>query len=369
MRASVFRLEMRDPGDVSALAAAIDAGRIDPAQIVAVIGKTEGNGLVNDFTRGYLVLSLKLLLAERTGTTTDAVARSVIFVFSGGTEGVLTPHYTVFCVDRGAAPPPAGGPKRLAIGRAFTPAPAPEEIGTRAHVAMVAEAVQRAMADAAIADPADVRFVQVKGGCVTSEAAQAALARGAVLASADPGKSMAFTRVAGAFGVMRALGEIDAQAIDPADFFVRTTLFSARASVSSGVEVAENEVVVMGNAPGWSSTSVIAHAAMIDALDVNGIYRCLDELGIDARGDNHAAGLARIECALVKCEPDASGRVRDRRHTMWQDGDINAQRHIRGAVGGLVAGVLGDTRIFVSGGAEHQGPPGGGLIALIARAA
>jgi cyanuric acid amidohydrolase len=45
---------------------------------------------------------------------------------------------------------------------------------------------------------------------------------------------------------------------------------------------------------------------------------------------------------------------------------MNAQRHIRGALGGLVAGVLGDGRIFVSGGAEHQGPAGGGLVAAIA---
>jgi cyanuric acid amidohydrolase len=52
---------------------------------------------------------------------------------------------------------------------------------------------------------------------------------------------------------------------------------------------------------------------------------------------------------------------------MLDDTDINAQRHIRGAVGGLVAGVLGDGRIFVSGGAEHQGPDGGGLVAVIAR--
>ena len=65
MRASVHRFAMRDPSDVSALAEAIDAGRIHPAHIVAFIGKTEGNGLVNDFTRGYLVQSLCLLLADR----------------------------------------------------------------------------------------------------------------------------------------------------------------------------------------------------------------------------------------------------------------------------------------------------------------
>ena len=69
---------------------------------------------------------------------------------------------------------------------------------------------------------------------------------------------------------------------------------------------------------------------------------------------------------LVKCEPDRRGSIRGHRHTMMDDTDINAQRHIRGAVAGLVAGVIGDTRIFVSGGAEHQGPDGGGLIAVIA---
>jgi cyanuric acid amidohydrolase len=146
-------------------------------------------------------------------------------------------------------------------------------------------------------------------------------------------------------------------------------LFSERASISSGVEVAVNEVMVLGNSSAWSSDYVVAHRPMIDALDINAVYATLDDLGIDARGDNRAPGLERIAAAMVKCEPDASGYVRGQRHTMWQDGDINAQRHIRGAVGGLVAGALADTRIFVSGGAEHQGPPGGGMVALIAHVA
>ncbi len=64
-----------------------------------------------------------------------------------------------------------------------------------------------------------------------------------------------------------------------------------------------------------------------------------------------------------------SGYVRGQRHAMWQDGDINAQRHIRGAVGGLVAGVLADAAVFVSGGAEHPGTAGRRMIALIAKAA
>ena len=33
--------------------------------------------------------------------------------------------------------------------------------------------------------------------------------------------------------------------------------------------------------------------------------------------------------------------------------------------GGLIAGLVGHGEIFVSGGAEHQGPDGGGPIAII----
>ena len=60
------------------------------------------------------------------------------------------------------------------------------------------------------------------------------------------------------------------------------------------------------------------------------------------------------------------GKIRGRGHTMLNDGDIDPQRHIRAAVGAVVASVVNDTALFVSGGAEHQGPDGGGMIALIA---
>ncbi len=51
---------------------------------------------------------------------------------------------------------------------------------------------------------------------------------------------------------------------------------------------------------------------------------------------------------------------------MADDSDINATRHARALVGGVVGGVVGRTDLFVSGGAEHQGPDGGGPIAVIA---
>ena len=47
----VIRIPTKGPGDVSGLTQLIEAGRIDPASILAILGKTEGNGGVNDFTR------------------------------------------------------------------------------------------------------------------------------------------------------------------------------------------------------------------------------------------------------------------------------------------------------------------------------
>ena len=50
---------------------------------------------------------------------------------------------------------------------------------------------------------------------------------------------------------------------------------------------------------------------------------------------------------------------------MLDDSDISATRHARAFVGGVLAGLFGDTQIYISGGAEHQGPPGGGPVAII----
>jgi cyanuric acid amidohydrolase len=52
---------------------------------------------------------------------------------------------------------------------------------------------------------------------------------------------------------------------------------------------------------------------------------------------------------------------------MLDDSDINSTRHARAAVGGMLAAVSGTGTIYVSGGAEHQGPPGGGPIAVVAK--
>src|ERR1700719_3417083 len=92
----VIRIPTRGPGDVSGLIKLIEAGEIDPASILAILGKTEGNGGVNDFTREYAVSALCAALAPHVDLPPHRVEQRIAFVMSGGTEGVLSPHITVF---------------------------------------------------------------------------------------------------------------------------------------------------------------------------------------------------------------------------------------------------------------------------------
>lgn len=76
-RLIIERVSMAHPGDVSAIAAAFATGRIEPYELRAVVGKTEGNGGLNDFTRGYFLQSLMHLLARETGDAPEAHAARV----------------------------------------------------------------------------------------------------------------------------------------------------------------------------------------------------------------------------------------------------------------------------------------------------
>ena len=49
MECLVHRLPMRHPADVGGVVQLIDDGQLLPAEIVAILAKTEGNGCVNDF--------------------------------------------------------------------------------------------------------------------------------------------------------------------------------------------------------------------------------------------------------------------------------------------------------------------------------
>ena len=129
------------------------------------------------------------------------------------------------------------------------------------------------------------------------------------------------------------------------------------------------EVIVLGNSRQSTSELVMAHAIMKDAIDAGGVREALRRAGLAVDGELAEADRGRLINVFVKCEPDPSGATRGRRHVMFEDSDINYTRHIRGVVNGVVASVTGDTMCYVSAGAEHQGPPSGGVVAVLARAA
>ena len=285
---------------------------------------------------------------------------------SGGTEGVLSPHFTVF--SRRAVDAPGHTEKRLVVGVAHTRDFVPEEIGRMAQMVATADAVCAAVADAGIAGAADVHFVQVKCSLLTSAKVNDALARRAATVTRDTYESMGYSRGASALGVALALGEVDRAELSDGAVLSDWSLQSQRASVSAGIELEGNVIVVLGEAAGSASAYRIAHTAMRDAVDAASVRRMLrDAFGLDIERDADAVA-ARLVNLLAKAEASPDGRIRGERHTMLNDSDINATRHARAAVGGVLASVAGHTALYVSGGAEHQGPPGGGPVAAIVRA-
>ena len=361
----VVRIATNGPGDVSGLLGLIKSGEIEPRSILAILGKTEGNGGVNDFTREYAVSALCAALAPYVDLPPHRVEERIAFVMSGGTEGVLSPHITVF-TRAGVVGRQSDGisGKRLSIGIARTRDFLPEELGRGVQIQETAKAVATAMADAGIVDPQDVHFVQIKCPLLTSDRIEAASARGGQTITKSAYGSMAYSRGASALGVAVALREIDGEIGD--EHVLRNfELFSSVASTSAGIELMHNVVIVLGNSTSSASPFEIGHAVMRDAIDAASVIDALQSVGIgDGSGSMQDRQLVNI---FAKAEASPNGSVRGFRHTMLEDSDVNATRHARAAVGGLIGGLSGSGAIYVSGGAEHQGPPGGGPVAVIAR--
>ena len=359
-RAYVNRIPARAPDDISALEAAIGAGHIQPRSIVAILGKTEGNGCVNDFTRAFAVRALGDLLAAHTGRDKDA---SVALVMSGGTEGGLSPHWIVFeARDSHEAAHPDGA---LALGRARTPDLPGEHLGRRGQITFVAEGVRAAMADAGITNPADVHYVQVKCPLLTSDRIKAVHARGATTVVRDTLKSMGLSRAASALGIAVALGEVALDDISDDMIGVDYSVYARRAATSAGVELLDHEILIAGMSRDWSGPLAIDHGVMLDSIDIEPARAALGRLGLPCTGQLSVDARSRVRAVLAKAEASQSGEIRGKRHIMLDDSDLSSTRHARAFVGGALASLFGFTDLFVSGGAEHQGPDGGGPVAII----
>jgi cyanuric acid amidohydrolase len=221
------------------------------------------------------------------------------------------------------------------------------------------------MNDAGISNAADVHFVQIKCPLLTAQRISEAEGRGETVATRDTLKSMGLSRAASSLGVAVALGEIARGAIIDAAIGADTSLWSGCASASAGIELMNHEIVVLGMSGAWGGPLAIDHAVMADAIDIEPVRAALDRLGLGTAGQLTGDARRRLVAVLAKAEASHDGRLRGKRHTMLDDSDISSTRHARAFVAGALAGLVGHAEIYVSGGAEHQGPDGGGPVAMI----
>jgi cyanuric acid amidohydrolase len=239
----------------------------------------------------------------------------------------------------------------------------PEDIGRPAMVEKVAAAVRAAMRDASIDDPGDVHYVQTKTPLLTIESVRDAERRGHHVAC-EVHDSMGVSNGTTALGIAVALGEIE---VPRAEEICRNLdLYSSVASCSSGVELTQAEIVLLGNKAGGGGRFRIGHAVMSDALDIDGIYEAIRKAGLELPERPRAKDLdGRLINCFIKCEADRRGTLRGRRQIMLDDSDVHHHRHAKAAVGGVAAAAIGDPAVFVSVDAMHQGPQGGGPVIAI----
>jgi ring-opening amidohydrolase-like protein len=357
----VRKVPIHSVSDASELTKLIDDGILEASRVIAIIGKTEGNGGVNDYTRILADRAFREALIAK-GAPADQV-RAIPIVWSGGTDGVISPHATIFATVDPARAEQSDEP-RLTVGFAMSEPILPEEIGYVAMVTKVADAVKVAMERAGITDPADVHYVQTKTPLLTIHTILDAKSRGKKVWTEHTHESMDLSNGTTGLGIAFALGEIEMPT--DADIMANRDLYSAVASCSSGVELDQAQVVVVGNARGVGGRYRIGHDVMADALDADGIWSAIKDAGLELPDRPRSSDLnGRLVNVFIKCEVSKDGKVHGRRNAMLDDSDVHWHRQIKSAVGGVASSVTGDPAVFVSVSAAHQGPDGGGPVAAI----
>src|SRR5699024_6458700 len=332
----VRKVPIHSVADARELAKLSDDGTLEADRVIAIIGKTEGNGGVNDYTRIIADRAFREVIEEK-GTRSADEVHQIPIVWSGGTDGVISPHATIFAT----LPPEKAQPSeelRLSVGFAMSDQLLPEEIGRTPMIEKVAAGVTRAMAEAGITDPADVHYVQTKTPLLTIDTIRDAKSRGKTVWTDDTLKSMDLSNGVTALGIAVALGEIEMPTDD--DVLANRDLYSSVASCSSGVELDRAQIVVVGNARGVGGNYRIGHSVMEDALDAEGIWDAIKDAGLDLPERPRSTDLeGRLVNVFLKCETSQNGHVRGRRNAMLDDSDVHWHRQIKAAVGGVTASV------------------------------
>jgi cyanuric acid amidohydrolase len=332
----IFKYPTTSPADTTPLSHLKKQG-YDASSILAVISKTEGNGCVNDFSH---TLSSHVWESK--------IPRNAVTVFSGGTEGVLSPHVTFLVKSR----EPTGLVACSGLIRDFKW----NKVGAEVQAREVAGVMQRMVSKAGI-EKSDVHLVLIKCLLLTLVDIEGIRAARQTPITTDTYESMAVSRYASAVGIALALEEITPDSMAAALDAENEGVWSARASCSSSAELKNCHIMVLAADHKAENDRLRATSGyMEDAIDAGVLLEMLHMV----KADN-----SKVVQVFVKAEADPRGSIRGLRHTMSTNSDIHSTRHARAAVGGLVAGLVGDSAVYVSGGGEGQGPPGGGSLCIV----
>ena len=370
-------LPMGAPDDLAGLQERLRSD-VDARDIVAVFVKTEGNGLDNDWSRPLAIRALADLLGS---AASSAAGESPIWVVSGGCEGFTTPHMLVVVHRRpdGRSGLAADTPLLVASyarSRALTAS----ELGTAAQVDACADALLEACERLGLA-PAEVIYAHAVAPWFDERLAPG---EGTPLAT-DAHASKPFSRAACALGAAMALEGVSRRTALRALAAADRSVHGNRCAVTAGPTGGVVQVLVFGHLPASRVPShrrgaapagvaqTIRCVTMADALDFEALRRCAvppEGAGKDgfsrARASDVADGpRAPPVAVLCKADPPPAGRLRGERLAFGNDSDIHAFRHYRAAMSGMLAAATGGTRSFIGGGAEHQCPHGGVLLAMV----
>lgn len=353
---------------------------------------------MNDFSRTLAAFVWENLLLHpetetdtSTGTSGTSTGGTSVVIFSGGTEGVLSPHVTFVVRERQRQDNEKeneGEEKekeqrtglKAAVGRTWQLQP--WEIGGKSQVDCVAVTVRKMLEEEKIR-PEQVALVLVKCPLLTSEKIAKIHAfsssRNEQLITSDTYESMALSRHASAIGVGVGLRELAPERVE--EVLNNGTFHSSRASCSSGAELEACHILILANDDNPSPPSPSPSTeekeenqpptlyrafpgTMSSAIDITNLQTLL-HTALTPLPPYTSASLIQI---FAKAEADPTGMINQKyRHTMLTDSDVQSTRHARAAVGGLIAGVSGDCCVYVSGGAEGQGPRGGGGLCVVVR--
>lgn len=357
-----FRVPLDSTIDVGGLKRLVSEGQLNPDDVIAVTGKTEG-WQAGETSRLEADQAIRRFLLDH-GSRPASVIDQIPMVFTTGGIGILTPHVVVYV--RTMAAPSSDGVGRLAVGVARSELVKPEWMTTTRLLEANADAVRAAAKEAGI-EPSAVEYVVGKAYYPTKADFAAARDAGHDIPELDA-KTL-FRKASGSAGLGVAVAA-DGMAMPTADDIgKRFELYSAKVAVSAnewepvGGEGPQTQLIALGNKVGAGGRLRVGHAEMMDTLDVDALTRALRRAGLDVGpGPLSPEHRKRVVAVYVKFAFPPEGRLRGRRQII-ENPEYGSQ--VKAALGGMFASVLQDNLVWISASATHQGPEGGGTVAAV----